>query len=517
MPFALRRYGILLFCSSLFVGCSGRVSGLHLPTSIPGISPQLNSSLRSALPGNTSTESRPAAAKLVRGQFSAAEGIPSSVTPSLEELGRGKSIDIGNLMTDDIDGSSAALARLERGRLAHMQGDLSASIDELGKAIELSKEFEDRATVSLSAVADQVSSLVVNDSVIDYEPAGFERVMMYHFQALNYLGKGKLEEAAVEVRRANDEQERALKAHEKELHEAEKGASSKGLSLSDFSDDIAKMLGESRAVGREVKNSFQNAYTFYMSAVVHELLDETNDAYIDYKKALEIAPSNTFIQRDVARLATKLEMSDDIQQFSKLYPSAFAKVSAEEGVDVVVLFEDGLVPAKQGIVVPLPVPGVVGLAAFSMPTYKVSRVAPQPLTVQVSGVSAGKTERICAIDSLAVKDFEEKAPAILARQVIRTALKGGATYAAGHYGGTLGSLASTTYTGATEKADTRSWQSLPQNAQVFRTRVKDGSELEFVHQGSAARGSFVVPENSKRIVVRAIRIGSKLVTTGTAF
>jgi hypothetical protein len=493
------------------------MSGLGMPSSIPGISPQLSNSLKAALPGNAKAAPRDVATKLTRGQFSAAEGVPSSVPSFIDEIGGGKSLALDELMADDLDGSSAALARLERGRLANMQGNFGASIGEFDKAIDIAKEFEDRATVSLSAVTDQVSSLVVNDSVIDYEPAGFERVMMYHFQALNYLGEGKLEEAAVEVRRANDEQERALKAHEEEILEAEKSASSKGISLSDFSADIAKMLGQSKAVGSEVKNSFQNAYTFYMSGAVHELMDEPSDAYIDYKKALEIAPKNSFIQRDVARLAKKLEMTDDIQRFSKLYPAAFAKTDTEDGVDLIVLFEDGLVPAKEAITVPLPVPGVVGLAAFALPTYQASRVDPKPLTVKVSGADAAKTERICAIDSLAVKDFEEKAPAMITRQVIRTAIKGGATYAAGQYGGALGSLAATAYTGLTEKADTRSWQSLPQNAQVFRTRVQKGAKLDFVHASSGAQGSFVVPADSKSVVVRAIRVGPRLTTTGASF
>lgn len=123
-------------------------------------------------------------------------------------------------------------------------------------------------------MGDQVASLVVNDTVIDYEPAGFERVMMYHFQALNHLAKGDLEAAGVEVRRANDEQERARKTHEKEITEAQEGSVSKGISLSDFSSDIAKALGKSGTVGNGVKNSFQNASTFYMSAVVHELMDD---------------------------------------------------------------------------------------------------------------------------------------------------------------------------------------------------------------------------------------------------
>lgn len=509
----------LILSASLLSGCSGRFMPSGMPSSTSSLLPDLENSLRRSISTDRPKAVVPQSPQLVRGKVMPAEGVPSSVPSYLSDAERTKQLDVRNILKDDLDGSNASLARLERGRIAHLKGDFAASEEEFKQAIELSRKFEERAKISVSAVTDQLTSLVYNDSVIDYEPAGFERVMMYHFQALNYLARGNLDSAAVEVRRANDEQERSLKAHEREVAEAQKASAEKGIGWSDLSKDVANALGNSKAVGNSVKNSFQNAYTFYMSGVVHELQNEPNDAYIDYKKALEIANQNRFIQRDVARLANALSMTDDIARYSRQFSRVFAEVKKQnaDDVDLVVLFEDGLVPEKKAIKLPLPIPGVAGLTAFAIPTYEVSAVPPQPLEIRAGKGLIGKTERICALDSLAVKDYQEKAPAMLARQVLRTVAKGAATAAAAHYGGGLGSLASSTYAVATERADTRSWRSLPQNAQLLRLPVKAATDLELVHPGSGARGSLSVPQGAKRLIVRAIRVGSALLVTSSPF
>jgi hypothetical protein len=439
----------------------------------------------------------------------------SEVPELMNELVSGKKLDLNAILSDDVDGSNEALARSERGRLAQIQGELGTSISEFEYAVDKVEDFDSRAIVSLSAIGAQAAAMVVNDNLLPYEPAGFEKVLVYHFQALNYLMEGKVEDAGVEVRRANAEQEAALKAHEEELAEAEEESKEKGFSPSDFQSGVAQTLGSSRAVAALVKNSFQNAYTFYMSAVVHEIMNEPNDAYIDYKKALEISPSNTVIQRDVARLAKGLSMTDDIEGFKKRFPGAFSSSKSLDSSknEVIVLFEDGVVPGKQAVwfPIPIPIPGAPGLTSIAIPTFKASVAPVHPLTLSAGGSQLGRSERICAIDALAVKAYEESAPSMIARQVVRAALKGAASSLASHYGGTLAGIAASAIGAATEIADTRSWRSLPQNAQVLRAQAGPGATLSLVHDGSGARGTVTLPkESGKRVIVRAVRLGAKL-------
>ena len=135
--------------------------------------------------------------------------------------------------------------------------------------------------------------------------------MLHHYQALNFLTKKDLEGAAVEVRRANNEQEEALRRFESEVEAAQKAAEKKHIS-SKSQSAVSSSYAQMDEVAGKVKNSFQNAYTFYVSGFIYELLDQANDAYIDYKKALEIYPENRYLQQDVIRLARALNMGEDL-------------------------------------------------------------------------------------------------------------------------------------------------------------------------------------------------------------
>jgi hypothetical protein len=442
-------------------------------------------------------------------------GVDSDMPEILQELGQGRKVSVDSAMSDDVDGDDAALAWIERGRIAQLSGDSARSTTEFKQAVTKIKEFEDRAKISASDVGSHAAALVVNDTMIPYEPAGFEKVMVYHLQALNYLMQGDVEAAGVELRRANAEQALALKAHEQELLEAQKEAQQKGFKPSDFTASLNQVLGSSKDVAAQVKNSFQNAYTFYASAVIRELSGEANDAYIDYKKALEIAPHNSIIQRDVARLAQQLGMGDDIAKFSARFPKAFAATKGKPSADseVIVFFEDGLVPEKTAISfpIPIPIPSAPGLTAVSIPTFKASKASSNPLTLKVNGSPAAQSEQICAIDALAVKAYEESAPAMITRQVVRSAIKGTAAAMASKHGGGLAGAAVSLYNTLTEQADTRSWRSLPNNAQGLRTSVKPGQSLELVHPATGLRQSvFLTSEPGKKTVVRATRVGSQL-------
>lgn len=442
-------------------------------------------------------------------------GRGADVPELLNELAAGNRISVDTILSGDADGSDAALARSERGRIAQLQGDSQKSVAEFNVSVAKIKEVEDRAKISASDVGSHTAALLINDNMIPYELSGFERVLVYHFQALNYLMQGKVEDAGVEVRRANAEQGRALKDHEEELAEAEKEASSKGFKPSDFASNFQNEFADSKAVAALVKNSFQNAYTFYMSGVVHEILKEPNDAYIDYKKALEIAPDNKVIQRDVARLAKSLSMTDDIGRFSKRFPAAFASAKNfdKSQSEVIVLFEDGVVPGKTSISfpIPIPIPSAPGLTSVAIPMFKASVSPVYPVSLRVGGKDLGSSERICAIDALAVKAFEEQAPAMITRQVVRAAIKGAASSVASKEGGAWVGLAVSVFNVLTEHADVRSWRSLPQNAQVLRAQVAPGATIELVHEGSGARESLALPKGAgKRVVIRATRIGRRL-------
>lgn len=122
------------------------------------------------------------------------------------------------------------------------------------------------------------------------------------------------------------------------------------------------------------------------------------------------------------------------------------------------------------------------------------------------------------MDALAVKAYEESAVAMIIRQIVRASIKGAASALASKHGGILAGGAVAVYNVLSEVADTRSWRSLPQNAQVFRGRISSGARIDFVHGASGARGSVTAPSGSgKKMIVRVTRLYSKLFIQSVSF
>lgn len=437
---------------------------------------------------------------------------PLAANIPLERLKRNKPLDPTKLFEQDIAGKDRVLFLMERGRLAQMTGDFAASKASFNAAIQAIKENDEKAVISAKEVGSQFAALLVNDKAIPYKGNGFERVMLRHFQALNYLAAGDLEGAGVEVRGANFEQEKALKDHEKEVTDVRTAMEELAGALEKNSNITSAFSVMGEAAGK-VKNSFQNAYTFYMSGIMREMLKEPNDAYIDYKKALEIYPNNTFVQKDVVRLARALEMTDDLERFKTQYPSIAANsshLSATNG-ELVVFFEDGLVPQKEGIGIPIPLPH--GLTAVAFPIYNFKLNDPKPLTLSLGSNAVGQSEPICFTGALAVKALKEKIPAMAVRQVIRSALKGAAAKEAKDKFGESGATAASVYNVLSEQADTRCWISLPENAQILRASLPAGQhELSLAQNETGASTSAPVAiQAGQKTILRVIRVEKNLV------
>jgi hypothetical protein len=121
-------------------------------------------------------------------------------------------------------------------------------------------------------------------------------------------------------------------------------------------------------------------------------------------------------------------------------------------------------------IAPVPVPKVVN---FESPVSNV-RVA-------VNGHPAGVTETVTDVGKLAVQQYEAIYPQVIARAIVRRAVKKGIVYGAKELTGTdKGSLSSIAFDvagviwEATESADTRSWGLLPDKIQVLRIELPAG-------------------------------------------
>ena len=422
----------------------------------------------------------------------------SQIDPVIEKIRNNSPINFNKEFSNKINSKDKALYLLERGRIAQIKGDIYLSKQSFQAAEETIRQMDKKAILSASGGAAQASSILVNDNALPYRVAGYERVMLHHYQALNYLYENNLEGAAVEIRKANAQQEASLRDHRKELENTKISAQRYRVS-SEIPETVSNAYSRLDSMVGDLKNSFQNAYTFYLSGIIYEMMGQPNDAYIDYKKALEIYPYNQFLQKDVIRLAQALE-------------NVVNQKPSKTG-ELIVLFEDDFIPQKQEIKIPIPIslenPNFIAVA---FPIYNIEQIDSFPLLLYENGQVMATTEPICDLTSIAVKALKEKVSAIVTHQLIRVASKAILAKQVERELGDIGSLAVSAYNVFSENADLRSWLTLPANAQIMRMSVPEGDhEFVFLQKelGANAYIRVHIKENTKKII-RIVRAGIKL-------
>jgi hypothetical protein len=381
---------------------------------------------------------------------------------------------------------------MERARLAQLAGRFDASKADFEAVLAAFREADDRARISLSGAGAAGSSLLTNDNAIPYKGQAYERVLVHQYQALNYLALGDRDGAAVELRNAQQLQRQAELDYAGELSKAQGDAAQNNVLLGDFDNHFAGM----DAVTGKLKNSFQNGYTFYLSAVFWEALGEYNDALVDYKKALELAPENAALKQDVIR--------------ANGYFGGGQKPNAGEG-SVVVFFEQGFVQAKRDININIPTTDG-GWFAVAFPVYAAEdHVTPSALRIQGANRQVD-TDVLVDTSALAMKSLKEQVPAMLVRQVLRARTKYEMQRQASKQGGLGAQLLTNIYNLVSEQADLRSWLTLPANAQAARLPLPAGQQtLTFF--GSTGSISLPVDVRAGRTtLVRVVEANGRLLT-----
>ncbi|QDP02958.1 hypothetical protein FNC98_07790 [Thalassotalea sp. PS06] len=373
--------------------------------------------------------------------------------------------------------NSYALSQLEKGRLAFLINDWAGSQKAFEEAYDYVKTTNEQAKIRISQSLNQASALLSNDNALPYVVPAYEQSMMHSYQALNYLMQGDREGALVEVRRANIVQENALKQNQKKLDEARSDALEKA-NVSESS--LYSSFPDMEATLSDVKGGFQNAYTFYLSGLLYEASNELNDAYIDYKRALEIYPDNPVVINDVQRLAQRLQMGVDIERFNNRYGAYQPKTESMKGKgEVVVLIELGQIIPRQDASINIPTShrGNLRFYSLSLPSYNNAGRFTVPAQVQLSqSENSLVAEPILELLPLAKFQLYDQMPGMVARQVLRIFAKEEIRQEAARSGGDVGNVLASLYNIASERADTRSWLTLPQQIQVLRQPLQTGPQ-----------------------------------------
>ena len=411
--------------------------------------------------------------------------------------------------------SSYGLSLLEKARLEFLASNHKQSQQDFALVYQQVQQSEQAAKIQLSRSVENVNAIVSNDNATRYDIPYYEQSMLHCYQALNYLNQNDLSAALVEIRRANLVQKKALQANQKALYDNQKEMTKKGVS----SDSLASKYPSMNTAIGQVKNGFQNAYTFYLSGVLYEAAGQANDAYIDYKKALEIYPRNVTVQQDVWRLATKLGMTNDIQLFGKRFSSDITLGTSQE-IDnrriltkrgqLVVLVEQGIIASKQEVSIHLP----IFTSHNNMRFYSLALPSYQNRLRQYSGLSLSyqgnsyQSQEIVRLQSLAAKQLQDEMPAIVTRQIVRLVAKEELRQQISRKGGDFGNILAGLYNLASEKADTRSGSTLPDSIHILRLDLAPGQQKVELNINGNSRTITVEINEDRQTLVKLTSIGS---------
>ena len=328
---------------------------------------------------------------------------------------------------------SEFLKSAEAGTAAFCAGDWSSTIEHYGRAADRARAIEREALISAESLAESLVTLTLNEGGKEYVGEGYERVLLHAHLAIAYLAQGDFSAARVEVRRANK-----LLESEEELYEKEYSAGGLG---------------------------------HFLSAIIYELEGSPDDAYIDYRRMEAKGVGLPVAGRSLVRLGEMLNRDDELPIWIEKFGPDYER--PERAAEIIVIAGVGLGPFKEEVT--LPIPTGDGLLQWSVPEYQVRPQGISALQLELSESNQSiETAVIEDVARVAKENLSDRIALLAAKSAVRAVLKRELTQVLDRKMDGFGLLVGTLFTAATERADLRCWQTLPDTFQAARVFVEPG-------------------------------------------
>ncbi len=348
-------------------------------------------------------------------------------------------------------------------------------------------------------------ALITNPSVKPYELEYYEAVMIHFYQALNYIKLGETEDAIVECKRMN-------------------------LVLENLSDAFRKHDG---------KRYSRDAFGHLVMGILYEMAGNNNNAFIAYRNSLEIYADDytklfscevpDLLKRGIIRTAYRTGFAGEGRRYEKQFGMTYEGNDANKGRLVVFLL-DGMSPIKTqstvdflkgngsgfvnfsnsqtGITIPLYWGDCsesdknslrsISYVRLAIPQYE-SRGSQCCGRLKINGAQYSP-ELVEDVDKVARQSLKDRLWKELGKAILRAATKEALHQVVAKRNDYAGLFLAVS-NAVTEKADTRSWMSLPSCVRLTDVELDAGSyELDYTScvsesatiQIEAGKTSFVV-------------------------
>lgn len=401
---------------------------------------------------------------------------------------------------------------LEKGRLAHLKGDYAASNVFFNEA----DYFMEDARQSAKDIA--VGTLL-NPMMQTYRGEAFEKFMLHYYKSINFLQLGDVDAALVEARR---------------------------ISLSSYAlqDNVSE------------RKYADDAFSLMLQGILYEIAGDINNAFISYRNSADIFIRNNFeyyevampvqLKKDLLRLAYLNGFSAELQRYENILNLTYQASPDSNGGELVLFWENGLAPVKDeqqffftlsrngagnfvfsdsygGIHIPFAsgidfdpgASGIDGIRSYrvAFPKYVEQSPVYKEASVSVNDISY-HFEKAESINALAFASLKERFLKEMGLTLSRLAVKKLAEYAARPKEDDKNkkekeamALAIQVFNFASEKADTRNWQTLPHSIHYVRLPLKPGkNKITISIRGAGAESHELVVEGRGKIEVRNISV-----------
>jgi len=204
---------------------------------------------------------------------------------------------------------------LEKGKTAHLLQQYDSSNTYFNEADQIIES-------SRTTAKDLLVTGLLNPMFQDYHPEDFEKFMVHYYKALNYLFLGNTEDALVEARRIT----------------------------------LASNQQEDKWSGK--KNRYNDdAFSMMLQGMIYEKGNDMNNAFIAYRNAAEVYLKNDSkyygtsmplqLKKDVLRTAYLMGFSSEQSRYEKIFDRVYTNEPNATGGEAIVFWESGMAPVKE--------------------------------------------------------------------------------------------------------------------------------------------------------------------------
>lgn len=327
------------------------------------------------------------------------------------------------------------IASLDKGMLRRVNNDFTGS----NQILEVAKqEIEQLYGISIS---ENLASVTINETLRGYEGDRYEQLLLHAYKAMNYIQLGQIDGARVEMLQAD-------------------------VKMMEWGDEPE-----------------EDAFVRYLEGIIYESLGEYDSALISYRKAYTVYKENggaqypvapTGLKKDLLRLLAWQGLWSEYKSFKKEFnmPDYKPVKQSKKYGELVVILNNGLAPIRSETALPIYSTEVQQNLRVAFPVYNQPKQALYMPQIRVDQKDY-LMEPVEDIDALARYSLEQAMPGIMARATARAVVKYNTQSTANDNSALAGFLMTVTNL-VTERADTRSWTTLPQEIDLRRILLPVG-------------------------------------------